>query len=484
MDQNAIRATLAFLLSTAFRELFGARNLVIEHSFGDGYFSHRDNWDEITADEIQALERLMRSWLTSDTPLYLGSMPKRDIMARFRKAGLKNKPAILKKWKVDPVPTIHVGRHFDYRIEPMSTDKAELQVFQLKKYDRGLLLRFPSLLVPHKILPQPERSKLFSIIEEYENWGRIMQTESIPQLNRCIKDGIKKLVWIAEGLHEKKIINIADKITAGFSSKRVIAIAGPSSSGKTTFAKRLSIQLNVNGFTTTEISMDDYFMDRDKIPIGPGGKKDFESFEVVDVDLLTERVSGLLKGNPIPRRRYDFSRGVGSDTGESLQLQDREFILIEGIHALNPRLTHNLAGGNVQKIYVSAMTQLNVDADHRVSTSDNRLLRRVVRDHKFRGYSPEETLERWPSVRMGEEKNIFPFQEEADYMFNSALVYEFSVLSKIAKPLLKSVPPSSPAYADAHRLGTLVSFFEPLAVHKVPGISILREFIGNSEFSY
>ncbi|NOZ07505.1 MAG: nucleoside kinase [FCB group bacterium] len=484
MTSNARRATLAFLLSTAFRELFGARNLVIEHSFGDGYFSHRDNWEEITHEEIQALEKLMRTWLTGDTPLHLGTMPKLEILSRFKKAGLKNKPAILKKWKTDPVPTIHIGPHFDYRLEPMSTDKAELQLFQLIKYDRGLLLRFPSILVPDKILPQPDRPKLFSIIEEYENWGRIMQTESIPQLNRCIKDGIKKLVWIAEGLHEKKIINIADKITAGFSSKRVIAIAGPSSSGKTTFAKRLSIQLNVNGFTTTEISMDDYFMDRDRIPVGPGGKQDFESFEVVDVDLLTERIFRLLRGQPIPRRRYDFSRGVGSDTSDLLKLKDREFILIEGIHALNPRLTHKLAGGNVQKIYVSAMTQLNVDADHRVSTSDNRLLRRIVRDHKFRGYSPEETLERWPSVRIGEERNIFPFQEEADYMFNSALVYEFSVLSKIAKPLLKSVPRSSAAYTDAQRLGTLISFFEPLAAHKVPGISILREFIGNSEFNY
>ncbi len=457
---------------------------MIEHSFGDGYFSHRDNWTEITDTEICALEKLMRSWLTDDTPLYTSTLPRREILARFKKAGLHNKPGILQKWKVDPVPTVQVGTHFDYRIEPMSTNKTELQLFELKKYDRGLLLRFPTLFHPDKILPQPDRPKLFSIIEEYENWGSIMQTESIPQLNRYIKDGIKKLVWIAEGLHEKKIIKIADKLTTGFPVKRVIAIAGPSSSGKTTFAKRLSIQLHVNGYTTTEISMDDYFLDRDKIPVGPSGKQDFESIDVVDVELLHERIGCLLKGEIIPQRRYDFSSGIGLDTQEKLQLGEREFILVEGIHALNPRLTGRIDGGNVQKIYVSAMTQLNVDADHRVSTSDNRLLRRIVRDHKFRGYSPEDTLKRWQSVRLGEERNIFPFQEEADYMFNSALVYEFSVLSKICLPLLKSISPTSEVYEEARRLETLASFFEPLAGKTVPGISILREFIGNSEFSY
>ena len=485
MDLPAKQATLAFLLSQAFKELYTPRMLVIEHSFGDGFFCHEAQWETITEEEVKTLEGLMRKWLNNKTPIRLEHLSKTKVIEEFYKSNSYSKLEIAKQWEGEMIPIIRFGKYWDYRIEPMAVDKKQLKVFKLQKYNDGFLIRFPTLLNPDELGTFQDHPKLFSIMEEHEQWGSILGVSTIRQLNKLIRTGeIKEMLWVAEGLHEKKISDIADELVAGFPGKRVICIAGPSSSGKTTFAKRLGIQLRVNGFRTHQLSMDDYFIDRKLIPVGPDGKQDFESIEALDVELLSDRLDDLLRGNSIPRREFNFKTGKGHDLEERIQLGEWDFVVMEGIHGLNPVLSDRFGSERLQRIYVSAITQLNVDANHRISTSDNRLLRRLVRDHKFRGYTPEQTLERWPSVRMGEEKNIFPHQEQADFMFNTSLVYEFPVLARYARPLLKNVRNHSAVGQEAKRLELLLSFFEPLEEEAVPGISILREFIGKSEFDY
>ncbi len=484
-ELNARQATLAFLLVSAHRHLFPETDLVVEHSFADGYFCHRDHWQPIPDNHIRELEKTMRAWLEGPNPLESTHLRRDRLISYFQDHGHYKKVAILRRWKADPVPVIRFGDFLDYRFEPMCTRKEFLINFQLMSYDHGMLLRFPSLLNPGKISAFRDHPHLFEIVEEYEQWGSILKVESIPLLNEQIrKKNIRELVWVAEGLHEKKVSRIADALGRDFPTRRVVFIAGPSASGKTTFAKRLSIQLRVNGFTTKHLSLDDYFIDREDIPRDENGLQDFERIEVLNLPLLFDRLKRLLNGQTVPVRRFDFNTGMGSDTEDSIQLSHRDFIIIEGIHGLNPALTQNVAGGDVARIYVSAITQLNIDSHHRFSTSDNRLLRRMVRDHKFRGYTPEDTLSRWPSVRMGEEKNIFPYQEQADFFFNSALIYELPVLAGDALPLLNRVKPGYELYPQIERLRRLLTFFIPLEEDLVPGTSILREFIGNSQFKY
>jgi uridine kinase len=482
---NGIHASLAFLLSAAYRKLFNHGELVIEHSFGDGYFCHKNDWTPIDQKDISKLEELMKDWIENEIPIVSSFMSQKEIIEKFNSFGLSNKPSNIVKWDVDPVPIVQFGKYFDYRIESVETDKSKLKHFELRKYNNGLLLRFPTITSPNELQQFKDRPKLFSIIEEYEHWGEILNVESINHLNKNINEnGIKEFVWISEGLHEKKIVEIAQEIASNYSKKRVITIAGPSSSGKTTFAKRLGIQLKVNGFKTTEISMDNYFINRDDVPFDKNGFQDFESFNVLDNELLSNRINLLINGESVPDRKFDFNKGIAFDRDEQISLGENEFIILEGIHCLNPRLTNSIADGKVQKIYVSAITQLNIDGDHRISTSDNRLIRRIVRDHKFRNYTPLETLDRWKSVRLGEEKNIFPYQEEADFIFNSALVYELPVLGSYITNLLKDVKKPNQYENDIERILNLLSFFEVLPESIVPGISILREFIGKSDFNY
>ncbi|NQU68262.1 MAG: nucleoside kinase [Candidatus Marinimicrobia bacterium] len=484
-DLSARQATLTFLLSAAFRQVFPGSKLIVEHSFTDGYFCHRDDWSPITQQDADGLELVMRQWLADTTPIESVLLSKNDILKIFTHKQLVNKTAMIRRWPSEDVPMIRFGDIVDYQMEPMCLDKSQLSQFQLMPYDHGMLIRFPSILNPDRVMPFHDYPQLFEFIEEYEQWGSILHIESIAQLNDHVDTGtIRELVWVAEGLHEKKIAKIADSIGENFPKKRIVFVAGPSASGKTTFAKRLSIQLRVNGFTTRHISMDDYFIDRDDIPVDEHGNQDFESFEVLNNVLLTDRLGALLKGNAIPERRFDFVSGTGQDTHKTIQLSEKDIVIVEGIHGLNPRLTQSLGVNQVSKIYVSAMTQLNVDGDHRFSTSDNRLLRRIVRDFKFRHYTPEDTFARWNSIRQGEVTHIFPYQEEADYFFNSALIYELPVLAKIVLPLLNDVDEKFHLIEQVNRVKLLLSFFLPLDENVVPGISLLREFIGKSEFDY
>ena len=485
MNINAQQATLTFLLSSAYRHLFSTPPLVIEHSFADGLFCHHHDWSPIPHTHVSKLKHQITEWIVNDSPIKLTEKPKEWVLNKFESSGLSNKPAIIKKWGISPVPIVRFQDYWDYQIEPMMLDKNQLKQFDLIPYKNGMLLRFPTISSPHSIPTFKDKPMLFNIFEENEQWGEILGIESIPKLNEHIEyNGIKDLIWVAEGLHEKKLSQIADSISKLFNEKRVVSIAGPSSSGKTTFAKRLSIHLKVNGISTLQISMDDYFVDRDKIPSNENGEQNFESLDVLYSELLTDRIHTLLEGKAIPKRKYNFDSGKGIDCQNTISLEDKQCIILEGIHGLNPHLTKRIAEGNIHKIYVSAITQLNIDGDHRFSTSDNRLMRRMVRDHRFRGYTPEETILRWKSVRMGEEKNIFPFQEEAGFMFNSALIYELPVLAQYCTFLLSNIPKDFECFSEVKRLSTLTSFFNPLEEKKVPGISILREFIGGSDFDY
>ncbi len=479
MPTSKCLSSLAFLLSAAYRELYIPRELVIEHSFGDGLFCHKSDWQIFPKVQIRALEDKIREWINSGTNLTLDTIPASEALRIFEKSGLGNKPEIIRMTGLDSLPIVRYGSHWDLLIDPMELDLEKLKYFEIRPYNRGIILRYLSI-ADGRMPAFVDRPNLFYIFREHQRWSDIIGVNNIAQLNRKVRNNQNDLVWVAEGLQEKKLSEIADRLAEQFYQRRVIFIAGPSASGKTTFARRLSIQLQVNGFRTKQISMDDYFCDRDRIPYETDGSQNFEALSTVNADLLSERIDRLLNGEEVPVRHYNFESGTGSDLVKTMSLGRREFLIIEGIHGLNPGLTYQIAPGSVQKIYISAITQLNIDSDHRLSTTDNRLLRRIVRDQQFRGYSTEDTLSRWDSVRMGEVKNIFPYQEESDFMFNSALIYEFSVLAQRAKPLLDIIQPDSTYYDEARRLSTLLSYFEPLSEKLVPNISILREFIGGS----
>lgn len=483
MNSDAAQNTVLFLLSKAFYELFHPHQIVIEHSFGDGFFCHEANWEKMSGKNIKELEIQLIDWVKNATPIELESRSKHRVQKDLEKMNSQSKLELLRQWDKNTISIIQFGSHWDIQLGVMETDKSLLNIFKLKKYNDGFIIRFQN---DEGVFPSfADQPRLFSIFEEHEKWGSILGVSTIRELNELIRtDKIREMIWVAEGLHEKKISYIADKLVDKYPEKRIITIAGPSSSGKTTFAKRLGIQLRVNGFNTIQISMDDYFIDRNELKPNKDGQIDYETIAAINTDLLCEHLEQLLNGHLVHMRKFDFVSGTGKETDETVQLGNWDFILLEGIHGLNPDLTKKLGKNNLHCVYISAITQMNIDANHRISTSDNRLLRRMVRDHKFRAYSSLETLDRWPMVRKGEDENIFPFQEEADFMFNSSLVYELPVLANYALPLLREIDSRSEFAMEAERLKTLLSFFEVFDESWVPGISILREFIGDSDFDY
>lgn len=475
------QATLAFLLSAAANELFPERILSIEHSLSDGYYCHFEKKGKISSEDVGRLYEKIADYLQGEEKIRLEKLPKSQLTAHFISQKRKDKVAILNRWNVDLVPVVRFGKYFDYQIEPITTKKSVLQHFELRPYDVGFILRFLGDTFPERVETFRDAPKLYQIIKEHEAWGDILGVSNIGELNTLIEsDEIVEMIWVAEGLHEKKISQIADQLCREFPEKRVVTIAGPSSSGKTTFSRRLGIQLKVNGFSTRPISMDDYYLDYNKIPADDSGKKDIEKISALDIKLLRDNVMFLLDGKDVPERKFNFKNRKGYFTGKTITIPDNTFLLFEGIHGLNPVFAKSLTQKSMQRIYISAITQLNVDNEHRVSTSDNRLLRRLVRDHQFRGYPAEVTLAQWDDVRKGEEENIFPFQEDADFMFNSSLVYEIPVLADKVIPLLNKVGKKNPNFPDAQRLLTFLSFFNTIPPEHIPETSILREFFGGS----
>ncbi|SKC75932.1 nucleoside kinase [Maledivibacter halophilus] len=482
IGQRIYQRSLSFVFIRAAMELFKGCRVSVEHSLSKGLYCEIHYKDPINEDDVRAIEKRMIEIINEDIPLIKRSIPKEEARKIFKQFGMEAKEKLLKYREKDSINIYSCGWLKNYFYGYMVPRTGYLNNFRLKFYLPGVIIQFPTKETPNEIPKFVEQPKLASIFREAETWGNILNVGHVAYLNEVIeKDKIPELIRVSEALHEKKIAQIADEITKR--NKRVVLIAGPSSSGKTTFAQRLLIQLKVNGLHPVTLSTDDYFVDREFTPRDKEGNYDFEALEAVDVELFNRHITKLIQGQEVNIPFFNFITGKREYKGDKLKIDKDQPIIIEGIHGLNEKLTEYIPHDKKFKIYISALTQLNIDHHNRIPTTDTRLIRRIVRDSKYRGHSALATLRLWKSVRRGEEKNIFPFQEEADIMFNSALVYELGVLKKYAVPLLKEIDNNQPEYAEAKRLLKFLKYFKSIDDDKyILQTSILKEFIGESCF--
>lgn len=490
-------ATLSFLVCSIYNKLF-KRLLKVEHSLGSGYFMVDYEYKPITEKEASLIENELLLLLDSNTEISFKLIDRESLYKYFTEHNFHDKLGLLKTWTDDLIKCIEFGEYIDFVIEPMSINKERLKIFEIRAYENGIILRFPILIDQNRIPPWNPPDMLFDMFREYREWAKLVDCDTVAKLNDIIYfKKLDDLKWLCEGLHYHKFYKIGESLVNNFDNKRIVTIAGPSSSNKTTFALRLSIELKVFGFDSTVISMDDYYRDNKDIPFDPVTKiQDFEAISALNVELLGERVRSLLTGNSIPVRHFNFKTGCGTDSDtERIKLKEKQFLIIEGIHGLNPTLLQSIGQDCVTPIYVSALTPLRIDFNHRFPTSDLRLIRRIIRDYNTRGYSPRQTIRRWTSVRVGEEKNIFPFQSNAEHFFNSSLVYELPVLCVQGKGLLAQATTPDPGEdpesieskevtAEARRVLNLLNFFYPISTEVVPHISCIREFVGGSDLKY
>lgn len=483
------RNSLCFLLAKTVREVFPKADFSVEHSFGLGLYcsfsTSTDNDEGITQEQLDQLEAGMRKAVEEDIPIERRKVAYVDAIHTLRDEGQDEKLNLL-RYRNPPRVVIHWCERFsDLAHGPLVPATGMLDWFQLIPYGPGFILQMPDRSDPTRVPPFEDQPHLFEVFREHKEWGRILGVSTVGRLNEIIDAGeIENFILTAEALHEKKVARIADQVAEERDRVKLVLIAGPSSAGKTTLSKRLSTQLRVNGVQPVSVSTDDYFVGKGKNPLDEHGKPDYEHIEAVDLDLFNEHLSKLVEGKEVELPRFDFASKTRKSSERTLRMEEGQILIIEGIHGLNPRLTAMVPDERKFRLYVSALTQLSVDANNRISTTDNRLMRRIVRDHKYRNYSALETLRRWPSVRRGEKRWIFPFQKEADLAFNSALDYELAVLKPLVEPLLMQVKPSEPEYAEARRLTEFLLSFLPIPTRPVPRTSILREYIGGSQFRY
>ncbi len=479
------RRTLSFILAKASVTLFPERHLVISHSLGDSYYYYYNDQENISDKDTDLLQKEMNRIVKSECDIERRVISYNEALEFFQKVNQPATALLLKYRNGSKVPIYYCGGFIDISYEPLLPNTKLLKPFDIHNYTSGFLLRYPNRKTPHKMAPFKDMPSLFAVYKEYKAWGKILNVNCVGKLNELSENReIKPFIRVAEALHNKKISQIADSIAARKGKVRVILVAGPSSSGKTTFTKKLSIQLKVMGFNPVSISLDNYYLPNEESPLDEHGKPDFESLYSLNIDLLNKHLLELFDGKEVEIPIFDFITGRPRDKGTPLQLTKRNILLIEGIHGLNPGLTPQIQNNLKYKIYISALTQLNMDDHNRIPTTDNRLVRRMVRDHQFRGNSAEMTLNMWPSVRSGEEKNIFRFQDQADSVFNSALDYELAVLKIYATPILRTIKPDNKVYNEAIRLLSFLDNFSSIPPQNVPDQSILREFIGESAFSY
>lgn len=475
--------SLTFLLIRAVKDIYPGARITIEHSLGKGLYGEIHYNRSITEKDIGLIKKRMVELANKDEPIEKLKMNKQEAIKIFESYGMKDKLRLFKHIDMDYINLYKCGYLYDYFYGPMVPSTGYLKMFDLKYYKPGFILMYPDDESPYEIPGFKDLPKLARVFKETENWARIMDVADVGALNDKVDTGeIKDIILVAEGFHEKKIANIADKIYENKNKIKIVLIAGPSSSGKTTFSRRLSIQLRVLGLKPHPISLDNYFVDRKFTPKNDKGEYDFESIYALDIELFNKHLINLLKGEEIELPRFNFITGKREWTGKKYRMDDDSILVIEGIHGLNEMLTGSVQRENKYKIYVSALTQLNIDDHNRIPTTDVRILRRIVRDNMYRGRSAEATILTWPQVRAGEELNIFPYQEEADIMFNSTLVYEMSVLKKHAEPLLKQIKKESRAYLEVKRLIIFLSYFKDTKEDIIPNTSIIREFIGGSCF--
>ena len=478
------RRSLYFILIKAVYDLFPERKVIINHSIGKGLYCDVKGDQGLTANEVSRIESRMRELVISQIPFVKRQVPLEDAEEIFINSGRLDRFHAVEHRDKPYVTVYQCDGLDDYFYGYMTPHTGYIKNFCLRFYEPGLVVMFPEKTDPNMLPEFREHKKLFGVFKEYKQWNGILGVANVGALNDIIKEGkINDIIRVSEALQEKKIAQIADQIAQSEHRKKIVLISGPSSSGKTTFANRLAIQLRVNGLRPVNISLDDYFVDRSRTPIDENGDYDFEALEAIDVPLFNQQLTELIAGKVVEVPIYNFPKGCRESVGVKKWIDDDQVLVIEGIHGLNEKLTASISRENKFKVYVSALTSMNIDDHNRIPTTDTRIIRRIVRDYQFRGTSALNTIKRWPSVRRGEEKNIFPYQEEADIMFNSFLIYELGVLKTLAEPLLTQMDNSHPEYSEAKRLTEFLSYFLAIESKEIPLNSIIREFIGGSYFS-
>ena len=481
---RAYTRSLFFVLCKAVHELFTKCKVAIDIPVSNGYYVNLSIGRPITLDDVGAIRRRMQEIIDAAMPIHRYETTTEEAIKMFDILHNRSKVKLLKSTGRLYTTYYDIDGYVDYYYGSLLTNTSQIYLFGVEKYYDGLLLRLPSREHPSELGEMTHQDKMFGIFKEHHQWQEILGIRTIGDLNEVIMDGHSStLIQISEALQEKKIAKIADEIAQRKGIKLVL-IAGPSSSGKTTTCKRLSVQLAVNGIKPVNISLDDYFLDRDQTPRDETGDYDFENLHALNLPLLNEQLTALFRGEEIELPRYNFQKGCSEWSGKKLQLKGNEVLVVEGIHALNPELTSEIPNDQIFRVYASALTTILLDNHNYVPTTDNRLLRRIIRDYKYRGVDAQETIRRWPSVRAGENKWIFPFQENADAMFNTAMLFELAVIKSQAEPLLEQVPENSKEYAEAYRLLKFLRYIRPIPETQIPPTSLLREFLGGSSFKY
>ena len=478
------RRSLTFLLETAFDDLFPEYFLAIDHSVpSGGYFCSILGRQPLSKEEIRKLELRMKKLVEEDLVITKERVTLEEARAYFEEKGYEDKLRLLKYRKKPYLVLYQLENHKDYHHGYMVPSTRYLNVFKLHPRGEGFILQYPRRATPNQLFPMPRYSKLLEIFKQYGSWLKSLDIDSVGALNNAIEQkSIREVILVSEALQEQQISQIASRIARKNGQIRVVLISGPTSSGKTTFSKRLAVQLITYGIVPFALEMDDYFVDREKTPKDENGNYDFESFKALDADLMEFHIQEMMKGKEVTLPHFNFKTGL-REVGKTVRLNENQIVVIEGIHGLNPNLFQQIPRKNTFRIYTSCLTQLNLDYYNRISTTDTRMLRRIVRDAQTRGYSPQRTIDLWDSVRRGERDNIFPYQENADEIFNSALVYELSALKPYVEPLLRQIPFGTYEYLEAKRLLAFLDWFLPIDSNMIPDNSILREFIGNSFFS-
>ncbi|MBS9768208.1 MAG: hypothetical protein KGV44_11825 [Flavobacteriaceae bacterium] len=486
MGMDIYEQTLSFILYVAVRQLYPKEDLKIEHGVCNGIYCRFANKQTVLdANQILKIKERMQELISKDLPIIRKEIPTNETIKLFKERGLSDKVAILEKRGNLYNSVYHLEGEVNYYYNVLAPSTGAISKFDLTHYYKGMLLFLPQVGNLNEIMPFTDQPQKFAVVNEFKRWGKVLGVSNVGELNALTnQDKISDLIKISEALHEKKIAQIADQIHHQRKKVKVILIAGPSSSGKTTFSKRLAIQLRANGLQPVNLSTDDYFVDRELTPRDENGDYDFETIDAVNLQQFNQDLTDLLNEKKIQVPRFDFEKGKQVFDGTTLQISKKNVIIIEGIHALNPRLTESVLDKMKYKIYISALTSINIDRDNRIPSFENRLIRRIIRDYRYRNYSAQETIKRWESVRKGEKKHIIPYISEADIMFNSALMYELGVLKQFAEPILREVKANCEEYSEAQRLLKFFSFFSPIPSDEIPPTSLLREFLGGSSFHY
>ena len=476
--------SLFLVLCKAVHDLYPTSSVVIDIPVSNGYYCNLQLGHEITTEDVDRIRTRMQEIIDAKMPIQRYETTTEEAVKMFTELGDIQKAKLLKSSGSLYCVYYVLDDYKDYYYGSMLTNTSQLHLFGLEPYFDGVLLRIPSTQDPSKLGELIRQDKMFEVFKEHHRWQSILGIKTVGDFNEAVKNGLATdLINVSEALQEKKISQIADTIAARKEIK-VVLIAGPSSSGKTTFCKRLSVQLLASGVKPVQISLDDYFVNRTETPKDENGELDYESIYALNIPLINEQFNALFRGEEVELPKYNFQTGMSEKSGKKLHLGENNILLVEGIHALNPALTEQIADDKKFKIYASALTTILLDDHNYIPTTDNQLLRRIVRDYKYRGCSAQETIHRWPSVRAGENKWIFPYQEQADVMFNTALLFELAVIKPQAEEVLEQVPENCEEYAEAYRLRKFLKYFAPLPFRNLPPTSLLREFLGGSSFKY